>query len=42
VETGSLILPAGVRHEAGGGILLDHGTHPIYQLLDLPGMPATL
>ncbi len=31
-----------LRGEARGGILLDHGTHLIYQLLDVAGMPATV
>lgn len=25
-----------------GGVLLDHGTHPIYQVLDVAGIPATV
>lgn len=29
----------GLRANAGGGILLDHGTHLIYQLLDAAGVP---
>jgi predicted dehydrogenase len=29
----------GLRAEAGGGILLDHGTHLIYQMLDAAGVP---
>jgi len=29
----------GSRTEARGGILLDHGTHLIYQLLDVAGLP---
>lgn len=32
----------GRRSDAGGGILLDHGTHLIYQLLDVAGMPRTV
>lgn len=28
--------------EAGGGVLLDHGTHLIYQLLDVAGPPAAI
>jgi predicted dehydrogenase len=28
--------------EAGGGVLLDHGTHLIYQLLDVAGPPASV
>ncbi len=30
------------RTEARGGILLDHGTHLIYQLLDLAGLPRSV
>ena len=30
------------RDQAGGGILLDHGTHLIYQLLDVAGLPRTV
>jgi predicted dehydrogenase len=29
----------GLRADAGGGILLDHGTHLIYSLLDAAGVP---
>jgi predicted dehydrogenase len=29
----------GLRADAGGGILLDHGTHLIYELLDVAGVP---
>ncbi len=29
----------GLRADAGGGILLDHGTHLIYQMLDAAGVP---
>ena len=29
----------GLRADAGGGILLDHGTHLIYQMLDVAGVP---
>src|SRR5256884_4413104 len=25
-----------------GGVLLDHGTHLVYQLLDIAGMPASV
>ncbi|HEU5217634.1 MAG TPA: Gfo/Idh/MocA family oxidoreductase [Gemmatimonadales bacterium] len=32
----------GRRTEARGGILLDHGTHLIYQLLDVAGLPRRL
>lgn len=36
-------LPWRVRkNQAGGGILLDHGTHLLYTLLDLGGIPASL
>jgi predicted dehydrogenase len=32
----------GRQAEAGGGVLLDHGTHFIYQLLDVGGMPSSV
>ena len=32
----------GLRREAGGGVLLDHGTHFVYQLLDVAGMPRSV
>lgn len=32
----------GRRSQAGGGILLDHGTHLIYQLLDVAGVPRSV
>jgi predicted dehydrogenase len=32
----------GSRAAARGGILLDHGTHLIYQLLDVAGMPTSV
>ncbi len=32
----------GRRTEARGGILLDHGTHLIYQLLDVAGLPRSV
>jgi len=32
----------GRRAHALGGVLLDHGTHLIYQLLDVAGMPRTV
>jgi predicted dehydrogenase len=32
----------GVRAKSSGGILLDHGTHLIYTLLDLAGPPASV
>jgi predicted dehydrogenase len=32
----------GRQAEAGGGVLLDHGTHFVYQLLDVAGMPASV
>jgi predicted dehydrogenase len=30
------------RQEAGGGVLLDHGTHLLYTVLDLAGVPTSL
>ena len=32
----------GRRTEARGGILLDHGTHLIYQVLDVAGLPRSV
>jgi len=32
----------GLRADAGGGILLDHGTHLIYQMLDAAGVPPRI
>jgi predicted dehydrogenase len=32
----------GRQADAGGGVLLDHGTHFIYQLLDLAALPASV
>jgi predicted dehydrogenase len=32
----------GQRQHGLGGVLLDHGTHLIYQLLDVAGMPTTV
>jgi predicted dehydrogenase len=32
----------GTRQQGLGGVLLDHGTHLIYQLLDVAGVPSTV
>jgi len=32
----------GLQAQAGGGVFLDHGTHLIYQLLDVAGMPRSV
>ena len=32
----------GTRAESRGGVVLDHGTHLIYQLLDLAGLPSAV
>lgn len=32
----------GRKQEAGGGILLDHGTHLLYTMLDIGGMPDAI
>lgn len=32
----------GLRMESAGGVLLDHGTHLIYQMLDLAGLPSAV
>jgi predicted dehydrogenase len=32
----------GTRATGRGGVLLDHGTHLVYQLLDIAGMPAAV
>ncbi len=32
----------GTRAAGRGGVLLDHGTHLIYQLLDIAGLPSTV
>ena len=32
----------GLREDAGGGILLDHGTHLVYQMIDAAGVPPRI
>src|SRR5204863_5125416 len=32
----------GTSSAGRGGVLLDHGTHLVYQLLDIAGMPASV
>ena len=32
----------GTRHQGLGGVLLDHGTHLVYQLLDVAGVPSSV
>ncbi|HYS21899.1 MAG TPA: Gfo/Idh/MocA family oxidoreductase [Gemmatimonadales bacterium] len=32
----------GTRVESGGGVLVDHGAHIVYQLLDVAGPPTTI
>lgn len=39
---GSAVPWRGTRAEGGGGILLDHGTHLLYTLCDLAGLPAAV